>query len=188
MTANVRIVVDNRASALKVPNAALRWRPAGAPTETQARTDVPAQGIFEELKPNEAQKARLEEIFGDSQQKFDRLRDVANEADRRRQMERIRAETNARIAEILTPEQRPAWDRLLAASGGRGPASGRVYALDAGQLKAIDVRLGLTDGSSTELVSGGLDEAAEVIIGVAEAGRGAAVQAPSGGLPPGRFF
>jgi HlyD family secretion protein len=104
-------------------------------------------------------------------------------------MERIRAETNARIAEILTPEQRPAWDRLLAASGGRGQSpSGRVYALDAGQLKAIDVRLGLTDGSSTEVVSGGLEEAAEVIIGVAEAGRGAAVQAPSDGLPPGRFF
>ncbi len=30
MTANVRIVVEDRASALKVPNAALRWRPADA--------------------------------------------------------------------------------------------------------------------------------------------------------------
>ena len=32
MTANVRIAVDSRDNALKVPNAALRWRPAGAPT------------------------------------------------------------------------------------------------------------------------------------------------------------
>src|ERR1041384_6025812 len=30
MTANVRIVVENRDSVLKVPNAALRWRPPGA--------------------------------------------------------------------------------------------------------------------------------------------------------------
>jgi HlyD family secretion protein len=30
MTANVRVVVEERAGALKVPNAALRWRPAGA--------------------------------------------------------------------------------------------------------------------------------------------------------------
>jgi HlyD family secretion protein len=201
MTANVRIVVDNRTSALKVPNAALRWRPAGASTETKAPADVPAQQaggqavqqfrarIVAELTPTETQKARLEEIFGDSRQKFARLRDVPNEADRRRQMERIRAETNARIGEILTPEQRPAWDRLLAESGGRGQSStGRVYTLEAGQPKAIDVRLGLTDGSSTEVVSGALEEGTEVIIGVAEAGRSVAGQVPSGGLPRGRFF
>src|SRR5262247_949078 len=42
MTANVRIVVENRESTLKVPNAALRWRPAGS-AETRAPSDVPAQ-------------------------------------------------------------------------------------------------------------------------------------------------
>ena len=129
MTANVRIVVEERANALKVPNAALRWRPAGAP-DTRAPADAPppqqAGGaavqqfrtrLVEEIKPSEAQKARLEEIFAESRQKFARVRDVQGEAERRRQAERIRAETNGRIAEILTPEQRPAWERLLAESG-----------------------------------------------------------------------
>ena len=45
MTANVRIAVDSRASALKVPNAALRWRPAGAAADARqaAPADAPAQ-------------------------------------------------------------------------------------------------------------------------------------------------
>src|SRR2546426_609861 len=68
MTANVRVVVENRASALKVPNAALRWRPAGA-ADAKAPADAPPQQaggqavqqfrarIVEELKPSESQKA-----------------------------------------------------------------------------------------------------------------------------------
>jgi HlyD family secretion protein len=200
MTANVRVVVEDRAAALKVPNAALRWRPPGA-TDTRAPADAPppqqAGGtamqqfrarLVEDLKPSEAQKARLEDIFADSRQKFARVRDVNSDAERRRQAERIRAETHGRIAELLTPEQRPAWERLLAESGGRGQAaSGRVYVLEAGEPKAVNVRLGLTDGSATELLAGGLAEGTEVIIGVADAGRGG-VQPAGGGLPRARFF
>jgi HlyD family secretion protein len=200
MTANVRIVVENRASALKVPNAALRWRPAGSADTTKAPADAPAQQaggqavqqfrarIVEELKPSEAQKARLEEIFAESRQKFARVRDLQGEGERRRQAERIRAETNGRIAELLEPGQRAAWDRLLAESGARGQAaSGRVYILEAGAPKAVEVRLGLTDGASTELVAGNLAEGAEVVVGVAD-NRSAGQPAPSGGLPRARFF
>src|SRR6185295_5071806 len=41
MTANVRIVVENRDSALKVPNAALRWRPSGA-ADVRVPADAPS--------------------------------------------------------------------------------------------------------------------------------------------------
>ena len=201
MTANVRIGVENRASALKVPNAALRWRPAGAAdARGAAPADAPAQQqaggqavqqfrarIQAELKPSDAQKAQIEEIFNASREKFARVRDMKGEGDRRRETEKIRAETNARIGEILTPEQRPAWERLLAEAGSRGQSSvGRVYVLEGGQPKAADVRLGLTDGSATELVSG-LNEGAEVIVGTADARAGGPGGA-SGGLPRGRFF
>src|SRR4029077_7415897 len=111
MTANVRIVVENRDSALKLPNAALRWRPAGA-ADVRVPADAPTQQsggqavqqfrarIVEELKPSDTQKARLEEIFSGARQKNARVRDVQGEGERRRQAERIRAETNSRIAEI----------------------------------------------------------------------------------------
>src|ERR671915_886229 len=81
MTANVRIVVDSRAAALKVPNAALRWRPA-RPAHLPAPNDAPVpqaggQGaqqfrarLLQELKPSDSQRAQLEEIFSESRQKF----------------------------------------------------------------------------------------------------------------------
>src|SRR5687767_7200964 len=77
MTANVRISVENRANVLKVPNAALRWRPAGA-ADSRAPADAPppqAAGgqavrefrsrIVEELKPDDSQRAQLNEIFSE---------------------------------------------------------------------------------------------------------------------------
>jgi HlyD family secretion protein len=197
MTANVRVAVENREAVLKVPNAALRWRPAGA-ADVKAPNDAPVQQaggqaaqqfrarLLQELTPSEAQRAQLEEIFSESRQKFARVRDMKGEGERRRELERIRAETNARIGEILTPEQRPAWERLLAESGGRGQSTlGRVYVLESSQPKAVEVRLGLSDGMSTEVVSG-LSEGAEVIIGTTDA-RGPQ-PAASGGLPRARFF
>jgi HlyD family secretion protein len=92
MTANVRLVVENRDSALKLPNAALRWRPHGA---------ADAEG----------------------------------------------------------------------APGQTG--TGRVYVLEGGEPRPRDVRLGLSDGSTTELVGGELAEGMEVVIGTAAAGRSA---------------
>jgi HlyD family secretion protein len=109
---------------------------------------------------------------------------MKGDGNRRKEAERIRSETNARIAEILTAEQRPAWERLLAEAGTRGPSSaGRVYVLEGGAPKALDVRLGLSDGMSTEVISG-VNEGMEVVIGTADAAKPAA----GGGLPRGRFF
>lgn len=197
MTANVRIAVDSREAALKVPNAALRWRPAGA-ADVRAPLDAPVQQaggqaaqefrarLLQELKPSDAQRAQLDEIFAESRQKFARVRDMKGDGNRRREVERIRSETNARIAQILAPEQRPAWERLLAESGARGQSAvGRVYVLENSQPKALEVRLGLSDGMSTEVLSG-LTESAEVIIGTTDARGGA--PATGGGLPRARFF
>jgi HlyD family secretion protein len=195
MTANVRIAVENRTNALKIPNAALRFRPAGT-ADIRAPADAPPQQalgqgaqefrnrIQQELKPSEAQQAQLEEIYSESRQKFARMRDMKGDGNRRKEAERIRAETNARIAEILSPEQRPAWERLLAESGARGQSTaGRVYVLENGEPKPTEVRLGLSDGMSTEVVSG-LKDGMEVIIGTLDAGKPPA----AGGLPRARFF
>jgi len=197
MTANVRIVTENRASALKIPNAALRWRPAGT-ADPRPATDAPVQQaggqaaqefrsrLLQELKPSDAQRAQIEEIFSESRQKFGRVRDMKGDGNRRREVERIRAETNARIAEILGPEQRPAWERLLAESGARGQAAaGRVYVLENSQPKGVDVRLGLSDGTSTEILNG-LSEGVEVIVGTSDARTQGGTS--GGGLPRPRFF
>ena len=52
----------------------------------------------------------------------------------------------------------------------QGGGRGRVYVLEAGKLKPLNVRLGISDGSSTEVVKileGDLQEGQEVVIGLA---------------------
>ena len=183
MTANVRVVVDSRDNVLKVANAALRFRPGGA---ADAKSADPAsasqaggnaaqqfrQRVFEELKPDASQKAKLEQIFDDARQKIALLRDLRKDDDRRKAGERLRAESRARVMEILTDAQKPVYERLLAElGGGRASASaaGRVWIRGpGGQPKAVDVKTGLTDGTSTEISAGPLTEGDEVILGIGE--------------------
>ena len=108
MTANVRIVTDRKAGVLKVPNAALRFRPAGTEPEVAP----------------EAFPARPASPIGESGS--DTLRGVA----------------------------------------------GRVWALDSGgTLRAVQLRLGITDGNFTEVIAGDLREGQEVAVGVIAPGQ-----------------
>ncbi|MGZ5147831.1 MAG: hypothetical protein ACXWCP_30215, partial [Burkholderiales bacterium] len=64
--------------------------------------------------------------------------------------------------------------------------SGRVWVPDTEteNPKAVTVRIGLTDGTYTELVSGGLHEGADVIVGVApDAAKSRPSQQPQKGGP-----
>ncbi|MGD9952093.1 MAG: efflux RND transporter periplasmic adaptor subunit [Burkholderiales bacterium] len=178
MTATVRIVVDQRANALRVPNAALRFRlpgatePAPAPAPTAAPGGGQALQQFRErldaaLKPDDAQRAQLDAIFAESRRQGSALRELPD-AERRRRLERLRADLRTRVAAVVRPEQKSAYDALLRELGNRQrAATGRVWILEAGDPKPVDVRLGITDGTSTELVGNGLAEGAEVIVGLA---------------------
>jgi HlyD family secretion protein len=198
MTANVRIVVDTRESVLKVPNAALRYRPAGAADAREAgaapedggKSDSKARGgaqaaevarerLVKELGLNAEQQARLESITRDTREKIQALT-TDDQAERRRQVERLRAESRARIAEFLNPEQRSRYEQMGSGRPGRATAAGRVWVLDdTGQPRAVTVRTGLTDGTYTELVGGNLPEGAQVIVGT-QSGAKARPQAKGG--------
>jgi HlyD family secretion protein len=196
MTANVRVVVDSRDNVLKVANAALRFRPAGAgdaksPGVSQAGQAQGAaaqqfrQRVFEELKPDSTQKAKLEQIFDDVRQKMVQLRDMPKDGERRKAGERLRAESRERVMEILTDAQKPVYERLLAEFGaaarGATAAPGRVWVpVAGGPPKSVDVRTGLTDGTSTEILEGPLKEGDEVITGIGETQGAVKKAAPSG--------
>jgi HlyD family secretion protein len=188
MTANVRIVVDTRDSALKVPNAALRFRPAGAgearvPGGEGGASGAQAPGgeakggpqagealrqrLVAELGLNAEQQAKLEEILRDTRE---RIRSIQTEdkAERRRQSERMRAESRARIAEILDPEQRKRYEEMAQSrsGGGRAATAGRAWVIDdTGKPRSVDLRLGLSDGTYTEVLGGTLQEGSQVIVG-----------------------
>jgi len=188
MTANVRVEVDKRENVLKVANAALRFQPPGA-APSAAGTEAPgaqsgaARGgsdalarartrLIEALKPDANQRAKIEAIFEAASGRFRVLRDIPDDAERRRRAAQIRTELRAQIMEILNPGQREVYERLIAEAGARGRAlAGRLWQIEDGEPKALDVRLGLSDGTSTEIVSGDAREGMEVIVGMAQAAR-----------------
>jgi HlyD family secretion protein len=106
MTANVRIVTDQKESVVLVPNASLRFRPPGVEAEPQ-RSGGPG------------------------------------------------------------PRAPSAGGQGGPGAGGRGGARGRVWVLGPdGKPKQVSLQLGLSDGSSTEVVGGDLTEQQQVIVGL----------------------
>ncbi len=190
MTANVRVVTDQRENALKLPNAALRVRiagvePAAAPTgaaqagapaaaaSAASPSAAPAAGqgggagggggpggpaaefrkrLEAELKLTPDQVEKVDAIYASTRPKFQQLRDLP-EADRAKARERITADIRARIADVLTPEQKPRYAAMAVEAASRTVTRGRIYLMDAeGKPKAFNVRLGISDGTSTELI------------------------------------
>ena len=80
--------------------------------------------------------------------------------------ERNRSEMRAQIMEILDAEQKKKYEQIIAESGDRrgGSARGRIYVLDEEkQPKVIEVRLGLSDGTATEVISPDVKEGMEIV-------------------------
>ena len=83
----------------------------------------------------------------------------------RAQRQRIQAQLNEAIIPVLTPQQREKFRALQA--GGAAVRRARVWVLGGdGQPKPVDVAIGISDGSFTEVVSGELEEGQPVITGV----------------------
>jgi HlyD family secretion protein len=195
MTANVRIVTERRENVLKVPNAALRFRPPGAqaatseseiPSRQSIQTGEERQGglnaglrerLEKELQLSSEQKNELDAIFSGMRDKRAAARDAAPE-ERRKIMERNRAEQREQIEEILTPEQKKKFAAIFEAEVETGRAEGsrrsgisapgRIYVLDGNrEPKELQIRTGLSDGRMTEVMGEDLKEGMEILVGVA---------------------
>ena len=194
MTANVKLVVAQKPSALKVSNAALRFRPAGveAPTSSAPAAGGAASGtgsggppsveeirerLVKGLNLSDDQQKKLEPILQESREQRRGLQWLPSDAERRSKAQKIREAQRARIREILTEEQKTRYDEMAASAGeARSGTVGRVWVIGAdGKPAAISVTLGLSDGASTEVLRGDLREGQEVIVGSA-GGRGAPPQ------------
>ncbi len=145
---------------------------AGAATEFRNR-------LVAELALSPSQVEKVDAIYADARPKFGTLRDLPAE-ERPKARERIMADIRARIGDLLTPEQKPKYAALVAQAASRQSTRGRIYLLgDDGRPVAFNVRLGITDGTSTELIVGpnspdaaALKEGAVVIVGTITPGSG----------------
>jgi HlyD family secretion protein len=197
MTANVRLYVDQKDSVLKVPNAALRYRPPGeAPEASVAAGPLPSGGqgtppsveqvrdrLVKSLGLTPEQEKKLEPILQEGRDKFRALMARSpSDGERRIEGQKIREASRDQIRNVLTPEQRAKYDQQVAEQSTRGGAvasSGRVFILGPdGKPKAVTVQLGISDGTFTEVAGGELKDGQEVITG---AGERPGAAKPSGG-------
>lgn len=217
MTANVRVVTEIRDSVLKIPNAALRVRIAGveppaspaaaasSPAASPASAPLPAAApttagggaltefrnrVVTELQLSAEQASRVDAIYAEARPRFMALRDLAAE-ERPKARDRLTADVRARIGELLTPEQKARYAAMVAEAASRTGARGRIYVLDAeDKPRAINVRLGITDGTSTELIvttgspsANELKEGSLVVVGTQVPGAAGTPSRPAGAAP-----
>lgn len=195
------------ATAPAAPTAVTAVAPAGAVAMVPAGTaeiPVPPGGVapplpgsgpqvetrnrlVAELKMDAAQAAKLDALYEAARPRFMALRDLPPE-ERPKARERISADVRAGIAALLSPAQQARYAAMVAEGASRQTARGRVYLLgDDGKPRAYNVRLGITDGTMTELIvppesplAQVLKEGATVITGVIGGATAGAPRAPAG--------
>jgi len=157
MTANVKLVYAEKPSVLKVPNAALRFRPAGADAgpvgSTRGQGGAPSAGppvagqpprgdvagggrspgqmrerLVTGLGLSAEQQKKLDPILADTRQQMMALRGLP-EGERQARAATIREATRAKIREILPPEQRAKYEEL---AGREGRSAGAAPAFGGG--------------------------------------------------------
>lgn len=186
MTANLQVVTEDRPDALRVPNAALRFRPAGAAGAAPAGSGtspvaVPDAGerapraanalrerIETELQPTPEQKQAIAEILRERRGNREAMAGLSPE-ERRAAFRAAGAELVTKIGAVLDPERRAKLEAIMQEGRRAAPSRGipgRVYVLDeAGQPKPVPVMLGPTDGAFTELLGGDVKDGAQVVTG-----------------------
>lgn len=195
MTTNAEIEVSRRDNILKVPNAAMRFKPpVEDPAQPQAAQrgngmtdDLP--GIAASLQLDAAQQAAFDEALAKMRERIAARTAApqgqgggsslfgrgpggggqsssgggnASGAMRQRMMERFNQQFAGFRAALRDP-QRQQWDSAVTALVGARRAP--VYVLAEGKPRQVMVRVGASDGTSTE-ISGDLKAGDEVIVGV----------------------
>lgn len=175
MTATLRIVTDHRDEALRVPNAALRWRPPGERGGTGQAGATGGGGAGAALEQalqalpdlTASQRAELESAVAEMRE---RIAAIPRGAEgRQQQIQAARQRMIARLNAALTPEQRARLAELRGGRAGRDGTPGTVWVLEGGAPVAVPVRAGLTDGTYTEILGGELRPGQAVVIGTERA-------------------
>jgi HlyD family secretion protein len=163
------------------PAAAPAAGPGGGGAATEFRNR-----LVKELQLSAAQTEKVDAIYASARPKFMQLRDMA-EAERAKARERITADIRARIGDVLTQEQKTRYAAMVAEAAGRAVTRGRIYLMgENGKPKAFNARLGISDGTSTELIvppnspdAAELKEGVAVITSVGGAGSAATPARPA---------
>jgi HlyD family secretion protein len=173
--------MSHRENVLKIPNAALRFRPdfvkreaapsQGSPVAGSASASaVSSEQVLDRLKTRlnltPAQQASLALILKDAQGEIQTARKAGGPEQGKAKAKELRGTNRMKIRSLLTEEQKKIYDQM-GQGGTPGQVSGPVYKVwtpvPKGQPVPVEIVTGISDGSFTEMVSGGLREGQQVI-------------------------
>ena len=183
MTANVEIVTGEHKDVVVVPNEALRFQPRGPAQAALARDGWStgailtragdrATRLLERLKDQlELGEEELSKIRVALEAEFAAIKNAGPPGAGAATQEDMREQARTRIAKVLravlTPEKYKKYEETARQRpGGRRRAT--LWTYENGAFWPHEVRLGLADGSVTEIVEG-LPEGAQVVVRVVEA-------------------
>lgn len=205
MTANVSILVAQRNNVLKIPNAALRFRPDFARKDAMASSPKPAmvaatsppipsgeqtlERLKKDLQLTPAQEGQIKIILQDAQKEIQAARRAGDGEELKNKIKEVRQSTRQKIRGVLTEEQKGKYTLLEQKTEIAQVAVSvfKVWILSPeGKPTPVEITTGISDGSFTEVISGNLREGQEVII---EAGGSDPKPTTTTTLPPGmRLF
>jgi HlyD family secretion protein len=176
MTAVVTIEIARRTNVLRVPNGALRYRP-DADIFADLKLPVPAE--FQ--RADEGRSGQTPDAGGGARTQTTPVQGEAS-------IGRVQADagsgrnTVGLAAVAATKPGARTIDQLFGALL-RPPTRGRTWIYMGGQLKPVQVRMGITDGTWTELLSQELGEGQQLVFNIVTPAMAAAARLPPNQRP-----
>jgi HlyD family secretion protein len=192
MTANVSVMIAHKEKVLKIPNAALRYRPAFAAASTgsgigkknggsqkaeaavergpsgKQGSGMAVERLTEGLNLTPEQQSKVEIVLRSSRPEIQEIREKSKPEEARGKIQSL---LQQKIMGLLTEEQKRKYsERSSSSSSERGEQGeqgkpGRVWVLSPeGKPVPASIVLGITDGTFSEVMAGDLREGADVIV------------------------
>jgi HlyD family secretion protein len=184
MTANVQIEVSNRQNVLKLPNRSLRFKPPGQTPKPvasasrgqrrgppnmaarRARAQARMKRLVETVELNDDQQQQVREFNQSLRKRIRSLARAGRGPGFREAVNKLRQQNSKKLMIILNSDQKIKYQNMIATQRSNPAVPGRVWILENGNPKLINVMIGVGDGSSTELVRGDIKEGQKVIVGI----------------------
>ncbi len=172
MTANINIVLGRKSGVLRLPNVALRFKPAGSTASSAAQRPDMAQTLIDELKLGADKAAKVRSLFAESAAAMRQARDnpaAGPAGDARERFARERQKQQNALQSILSEQEYQHYQQLLQKRrDSRDNDSGTVAEVwrknAAGEPERVSVRVGLSNDEYSELLPGELSPGDSVIV------------------------
>jgi HlyD family secretion protein len=164
-------MIAHREGVLKIPNAALRFRPesakqGGVPEKKSESSASMGRLLIErltkELNLTSDQQSKLEMVLKSSRQEIQEINEKMKPEEAK---VRIQGLLRQKIGAILTDEQKQKPKELAQSSQAEQRKPAKVWILSKERKPTpVSIVLGITDGTFSEVVTGDLQEGMEVIV------------------------